>query len=110
MLFNRLLTLFAVVIVAGIIAYAQIFIPHAYWDCKTGFGSVINNNSADFTLGTFSNTNVSGTGVQLSTGKTSGTYTSKVLDMYRGCGPINTWTGFEWKTPLPFGKELPTST
>ncbi len=48
--------------------------------------------------------------MQLSTGQTSGVYTSRPLDTFPGCGPINTWTKFEWKTPIPFGKELPTST
>jgi hypothetical protein len=41
----------------------------------------------------------------LSPGKSSGMFTSRIMDYKR----VHEWVGLEWKTPLPFGKELPTS-
>ncbi|MCC2678226.1 MAG: hypothetical protein K0R29_802 [Pseudobdellovibrio sp.] len=91
-------------------SFAQVFIPHTFWSCgQSDYDSKTINTSADFSLGTFSNTNVSGNSVQLSIGQVTGTYTSPVLDIYGGCGALQSWTRFEWKTPLPYGKELPPS-
>ncbi len=87
--------------------FGQIFIPQAFWNCKDGYDYEITNTGTDFSTGTFSNTNVSGNSVVLSTGQSSGTFTSKVYDVFGGCSPLQSWTKFEWKTSLPFGKELP---
>ena len=88
---------------------AQVFIPHAYWQCKTGYTTQTVSTSTDFTLGTFSNTNISGNHVALTTGNATGTYTSPVIDMFGGCVPLIPWLTFSWSTPLPFGKESPTT-
>lgn len=90
---------------------AQVFIPYSFWGCNQSdsYDSKTINTGGEFSLGTFSNTNVSGNSVQLSIGQVTGTYTSPVLDIYSGCGNLQTWTKFEWKTPLPFGKQLPAS-
>jgi len=92
------------------ITNGQVFIPHTFWSCsQSDYDSKTINTSADFSLGTFSNTNVTGNSVQLSVGQVTGTYTSPVLDIYGGCGALQTWEKFEWKTPIPYGKELPAS-
>lgn len=88
---------------------AQLFIPMSNWGCKTVSDSVTVNNSTDFSLGTFSNTTLSGNTVTLSVGQASGTYTSKVFDLFGGCPPISLWSGFDWQTPNPYGKEIPTT-
>lgn len=88
-------------------AESQVFIPHTFWSCNgTDYDYKVINTSSDFSLGTFSNTNVSGDSVQLSIGQVSGTYTSPVLEVYGGCGALQSWNKMEWKTPLPYGKEL----
>jgi hypothetical protein len=90
--------------------FAQVFIPHTFWSCNNSdYDFKVIDTGADFSLGTFSNTNVSGNSVQLSVGHVSGTYTSPVLDIYGGCGSVQKWTRFDWKTPIPYGKELPAS-
>ena len=96
-----LATLFAVYSVS-----AQVFIPYVYWSCKDFYDSETTNTSTDFTRGTFSNTNVSGNSVVLSVGQTSGTYTSRVYDIFGGCSPLQSWQKFQWKTNLPYGKEM----
>ena len=91
-------------------AKAQLFIPKSNWGCKTLASSQITvNSSTDFTQGTFSNTTLSGNTVTLSVGQSSGTYTSKVFDLFTGCLPFNVWQGFNWQTPNPYGKEIPTT-
>jgi hypothetical protein len=89
---------------------AQIFIPQTYWGCKSVSATQITTNtSTDFSLGTFSNTTLSGDAVTLSVGQSSGTYTSKILDLFGGCPPFSAWSGIDWITPNPYGKEIPTS-
>ena len=88
---------------------AQIFIPHAYWGCKSVTDDQISvSTSTDFSQGTFSNTVLSGNTVTLGVGQSSGTYTSKVFDLFSGCLPFNLWTGLDWQTQNPYGKEIPT--
>lgn len=89
---------------------AQIFIPHAYWGCKSVTDDQISvSTSTDFSQGTFSNTVLSGNTVTLGVGQANGTYTSKVFDLFSGCLPFNIWTGLDWQTPNPYGKEIPTA-
>ena len=86
---------------------AQIFIPHAFWNCQNTFMNESNSVAADWNNGTYSNTNVSTNSVVLSVGQTSGTYTSKVYDIFGGCSPLMPWLKLNWTTSLPFGKEIP---
>ncbi len=87
-------------------ANAQVFIPFSSWKCQSASFSIV-NTAVNFNLGTYSNTNISGNTVVLSTGNTTGTYTSPVIDIFKGCG--GDWTSLEWKTALPYGKEIPTA-
>ncbi len=69
--------------------------------------SVTDSTSGDFS-GTFSNTMISGNSIVLSTAQTSGTYTSRVMDVF--CGGLTNWYSVSWKTTIPYEKELtPTS-
>lgn len=91
-------------------ANAQMFIPHTYWSCNSkDYDSKTISASSDFSAGTFSSTNVSGNSVVLSTGNSTGTYTSAVFDIFGGCSPLATWRKIDWKSTLPYGKEIPTT-
>lgn len=103
------LLVFIFTFILGKTSYSQVFIPHAYWRCQNTYMSESTAASADWNIGTYSNTNISGNSVVLSAGQTSGTYTSKVYDIFGGCSPLMPWLKLEWKTSLPFGKELPTT-
>lgn len=85
-------------------AHAQLLIPFSYWGCSKSKMSVADSTSANFSAGTFSNTMVSGNSVILSPAQVSGTFTSRVLDVY--CGGIYSWSNFAWRSTLPFEKEL----
>lgn len=89
---------------------AQVFIPQPYWNCKPSNNSQITaSNSTDFSQGSFVNTTLAGNTVTLGVGQANGTYTSKVFDLFSGCLPFNIWTGFDWQTATPYGKEIPTT-
>lgn len=97
-------------IIAGFSAYPQIFVPFSNWGCKEGFDYETTSTGSVFSEGTFVNTNASGNSVVLSMGNSTGTYTSKVYDIFGGCAPLKSWSKFVWTTPLPYGKEMvPTS-
>ena len=98
--------LFLVTFFAAHTVVAQVFIPYVHWSCKENYELETTNTATEFNRGTYSNTNISGNSVVLSVGQTSGTYTSKVYDIFGGCSPLQTWRKFEWKTSSPYGKEI----
>lgn len=85
----------------------QVFIPFGYWQCVPL--RISDSTNSDFLLGTTSNTTVTGASVGLSAGQTLGTYTSRVFDGLSNCKPGSAWKNFAWTMPMPYGKELPSS-
>lgn len=86
-------------------SFSQVFIPFAFWNnCKQTQNSGTDQSLADFSGGTFSNTMTVGNSVTLSPAQVSGTYTSRVFEVF--CGALFNWYSFSWKTTLPFEKEL----
>lgn len=102
-----MIQVFVIVFVFSYQLQAQVFAPHAFWNCKTGSFTQTDDTAAEFNAGTFSNTTVSGNTVVLSAGQTSGTYTSKIHDLFYGCRTdLRTWLSHSWKTTLPTYKEI----
>ncbi len=99
--------IFFIVLLKTHLALAQMFIPYTNWNCKNTYTNESTSVAADFNLGTYSNTNISGNSVVLSVGQSTGTYTSKVYDIFGGCIPLLPWLRLEWDTTLPYGKEIP---
>lgn len=88
--------------------FSQVFIPFSFWRCDPNYPLFQSDSlSSDFSQGTFSNTNLSGNSVILSIGQSSGTYTSRVFDIFAGCPILPPWYRFSWVTSLPYGKEIP---
>lgn len=91
-------------------AFSQIFIPVSYWKCDPNYVLYQSDAvTADFSNGTFSNTNTSGNSVVLSVGQSTGTFTSKIFDIFAGCPAMAPWYNLKWTSSIPFGKELPIS-
>ncbi len=83
---------------------AQVFIPFTYWGCNPKKAAAEDVTNADFSAGTFSSTMTSGNSIMLSVGQVSGTFTSRVMDIY--CGGLWNWAGAIWKSTMPYEKEL----
>lgn len=91
----------------GLDLSAQVFIPFGYYQCLPT--QLSDSTNAHFLLGTTSNTTVSGASVQLSAGQVLGTFTSRVFDGLSNCKPGSDWKNFSWTMPMPYGKELPST-
>lgn len=100
--------IFFVLIFGHNLAFSQVFIPFSYWKCDQNHPLFQSDSvTADFTNGTFSNTTTSGNSVILSVGQSTGTFTSRIIDIFGGCPILAPWYRLAWTTSIPFGKELP---
>ncbi len=104
---NLKILMFMLIFLSESICVGQIFVPMAFWQCKANGLTSSDLSSLDYNKGTFVNTTLSGNSVVLSVGQSTGTYTSRAIDLFGGCPPLGTWFNFSWITSRPFGKEIP---
>lgn len=99
----KVLSSFFFLIVTSLVTRAQVFIPFSNWGCKTDI-SYSDSLSTDFTAGTLTNVSWNGSGITLTAGNSSGSFTSRVIDTNNPC--VTEFQRLSWISNLPAGKEL----